>query len=85
MPLGLCYLVMCRIFGLLRSCRRTPLEKDIELMVLRHEVRALKRQLHGRVRYRTTDRAILDGAQQVAPAMAVALLSRHARYPAPLA
>jgi hypothetical protein len=30
---------MCRILGLVRSCRRTPLEKDIELMVLRHEVR----------------------------------------------
>jgi len=34
MPLGLCYLVMCRIFGLLRHRRRTPLEKDIELMVV---------------------------------------------------
>ena len=45
MPLRLCYLVTCRIFGLLRYCRRTPLEKDIELMVLRHEVRVLKRQL----------------------------------------
>ena len=67
MPLGLCYLVMCRIFGLLRSCRRTPLEKDIELMVLRHEVRALKRQLHGRVRYRTTDRAILAALSRLLP------------------
>jgi len=28
-------------------------------MVLRHEVRVLKRQLHGRVRYRTADRVIL--------------------------
>jgi hypothetical protein len=45
MPLGLCYLVVCRIFGLLRYCRRTALDKDIELMVLRHEVRVLKRQL----------------------------------------
>ena len=67
MPLGLCYLVMCRIFGLLRSCRRTPLEKDIELMVLRHEVRVLKRQLHGRVRYRTTDRAILAALSRSLP------------------
>jgi hypothetical protein len=28
-------------------------------MVLRHEVRVLKRQLHGRVRYRPADRAML--------------------------
>ncbi len=63
----LCYLVMCRIFGLLRYCRRTALDRDIELMVLRHEVRVLKRQLHGRVRYRTTDRAILAALSQLLP------------------
>jgi transposase InsO family protein len=67
MPLGLCYLVMCRIFGLLRSCRRTALDKDIELMVLRHEVRVLERQLHGRVRYRTMDRAILAALSRLLP------------------
>ena len=67
MPLGLCYLVMCRIFGLVRSCRRTALEKDIELMTLRHEVRVLKRQLHGRVRYRTADRAILAALSRSLP------------------
>jgi transposase InsO family protein len=67
MPLGLCYLVMCRIFGLLRYCRRTALDKDVELMVLRHEVRVLKRQLHGRVRYRTTDRAILAALSRLLP------------------
>ena len=36
-------------------------------MVLRHEVRVLKRQLHGRVRYRTTDRAILAVLSRVLP------------------
>jgi hypothetical protein len=30
---------MCRIFGLLRSCQRTALDKDLELMVLRREIR----------------------------------------------
>jgi hypothetical protein len=34
MPLRLCYRVMCRIFGLLRYCRWTALDKDIELLVL---------------------------------------------------
>jgi hypothetical protein len=67
MPLRLCYLVVCRIFGLLRYCRRTALDKDIELMVLRHEVRVLKRQLHGRVRYRTADRVILAALSRLLP------------------
>ena len=67
MALRLCYLVTCRIFGLLGSRRRTALDKDIELMVLRHEVRLLKRQLHGRVRYRPADRAILAALSRVLP------------------
>jgi hypothetical protein len=36
-------------------------------MVLRHEVRLLKRQLHGRVRYRPADRAILAALSRVLP------------------
>jgi hypothetical protein len=34
-------------------------DKDIEIMVLRHQVRVLERQLHTRIRYRPADRAIL--------------------------
>ena len=67
MALRLCYLVTCRIFGLLRSRRRTTLDKDIELMVLRHEVRVLTWQLHGRVRYRPAERAILAALSRVLP------------------
>jgi hypothetical protein len=51
----------------LGSRRRTALDKDIELMVLRHEVRLLKRQLHGRVRYRLADRAMLAAFSRVLP------------------
>ena len=80
-----CHLAMCRIFGLLRYCRRTALDKDVELMVLRHEIRVLKRQLHGRVRHRTTDRVISRGAQSTSSKVALGLLPRHARDPAPLA
>src|ERR1017187_5947631 len=46
MGLRLCYLVACRVLETLGSRRRTALDKGIELMVLRHEVRLLKRQLH---------------------------------------
>ena len=67
MALRLCCLVTCRIFGLLGSRRRTALDKDIELMVLRHKVRVLKRQLHGRVRYRPANGAILAALSRVLP------------------
>jgi len=43
MGLRLCYLVARRVLEMLGSRRRTALDKDIELMVLRHEVRLLKR------------------------------------------
>jgi hypothetical protein len=58
--LSLFYLTVCRLLGLIGCCRRDELDKDIELMVLCHEVGILKRQVHGRVRYRPVDRAIHD-------------------------
>src|ERR1017187_7485427 len=59
MAFTLCYLGRCRILGLLRSSPRTEKDKDIEIMVLRHQVRILERQLNARVAYRPADRAIL--------------------------
>jgi putative transposase len=53
------YTGLCRILGLVVSSRRTESDKDIEIMVLRHQVRVLERQLHARIRYRPADRAIL--------------------------
>ncbi len=67
MGVRLCYLVACRVLETLGSRRRTALDKDIELMVLRHEVRVLERQLHGRVRYRTANRAILAALSRLLP------------------
>jgi hypothetical protein len=49
------------------SCRRGQSDKDIEIMVLRHQVRVLERQLHGRVRYRPADRAILAALSRLLP------------------
>ncbi len=37
MGLRLCYLVACRVLEMLGPRRRTALDKDVELMVLRHE------------------------------------------------
>jgi hypothetical protein len=74
----LCYLGLCRILGLLRSSRRTETDKDIEIMVLRHQVRILERQLNARVAYRPVDREPRRPLP-VAAARALALLPRHAR------
>jgi hypothetical protein len=38
MALRLCYLVACRALEILGSLRRTEGDKDLELMVLRHEL-----------------------------------------------
>jgi hypothetical protein len=75
----LCSLGLCRILGLLRSSRRTETDKDIEIMVLRHQVRILERQLNVRVAYRPADSGDPRRPLPVAAAMALALLPRHAR------
>ena len=54
-------------------------------MVLRHQVRILERQLHGRVRYRPADRAILAALSRLLPRARVAVLPGHPRHPAALA
>ena len=58
---------LSRILGLLVSSRRKESDKDIEIMVLRHQVRVLERQLHARVRYRPADRAILAALSRLLP------------------
>jgi hypothetical protein len=65
--LSLVYLGMCQLLGLAGSCRRSESDKDIEIMVLRHQVRVLERQLRARVRYRPADRAILAAPSRLLP------------------
>ena len=67
MTFSLLYLGLCRILGLVVSSRWTESDKDIEIMVLRHQVRVLERQLHARVRYRPADRAILTALSRLLP------------------
>ena len=51
MVFSLLYLGLCRIFDLVVT-RRTGRDKDIEILVLRHQEKILERQLHERLRYR---------------------------------
>jgi len=53
--------------SLVCSARRFEPDKDIEILVLRHQVHVLQRQLHARVRYRPSDRAILAALSRLLP------------------
>ena len=67
MAFSLVYLGLCRILALVVSSRRCEADKDVELVVLRHQVRVLERQVHGRVRYRPVDRALLAALSRLLP------------------
>ena len=55
------YLAVRALFGLLVGSRRGPDVKDVERLVLRHELGVLRRQV-GRPRLRMADRALLAAA-----------------------
>ena len=58
---------LCRILGLVVSSRRTESDKDIEIMVLRHQVHVLERQLRSLVRHRPADRAKFAALSRLLP------------------
>jgi transposase InsO family protein len=63
----LLYLITVRVFGWLCLLRRSQASKDAEIMVLRHEVMVLRRQVV-RPRPDWADRAILAALAQLLPA-----------------
>jgi len=63
MLFALLYLVVRRLFSLAGSSRSEDLSKDVEILVLRHQLKVLRRQA-GRPQLRRFDRAFLAAASR---------------------
>jgi hypothetical protein len=62
----LLYLLLRRVLGLLRSGERSAAEADLEIVVLRHHLAVLCRQVKRPV-YRSSDRVFIAAASRLLP------------------
>jgi putative transposase len=60
------YVVACRLFGLVVLLARGERSKELEILVLRHELSILRRQV-GRPRFEPQDRLVLAALSRVLP------------------
>ena len=67
MTLRLLYLLLCQVLRWLALLARSSAAKDVELLMLRHEVAVLRRQVT-RPRLDWADRAVLASLTRLLPA-----------------
>ncbi len=66
MTLRLLYLIFCQVVSWFGLLARSSTTKDVEILILRHEVAVLRRQL-GRPRLSWADRAVLSALARLLP------------------
>src|SRR4051812_15081678 len=69
MSVSLVYLLLRRVLQMLTQLARDDVAKDVELLVLRHQVAVLRRQVH-RPRLQPSDRVVLAALSRSSPASA---------------
>jgi len=67
-PRALLYLFCCRLLELVVPSSAGPAVEDkVEILVLRHQLKVLQRQVQGRSRYSPADRALMAALARVLP------------------